>query len=34
MSVYDVTYKTIGHTHPGNSTAAGMGEYNPTKKGM
>ena len=34
MSVYDVTYKTLGHTHPGTSTAAAMGEYSPHKKRM
>ena len=25
MLVYDVTYETLGHTHPGISTAAEMG---------
>ena len=34
MSVYDVTYKNLGHTHPGISTAEDMGEYIPPKKGM
>ena len=34
MSVYDVTYETIGHTHPVISTAAEMGEYITPKKGM
>ena len=34
MSVYDVTNKTIGHTHPVIYTAADMGEYSPPKKGM
>ena len=34
MPVYDITYKTLGHTHPGISTAAKMGEYTPPKKGM
>ena len=34
MSVYDVTYETLGHTHPGISTAVDMGEYIPSKKGM
>ena len=34
MSVYDVTYETLGHTHPGISTEAEMGEYSPTKKGL
>ena len=34
MSVYDVTYKTLGHTYPGIYTASEMGEYSPSKKGM
>ena len=34
MSVYDVTYETLGHTHPVISTAAEMGENGPLKKGM
>ena len=34
MPVYDVTYKTLGHTQPEISTAADMGEYIPPKKGM
>ena len=34
MSVYNVTYKTLGHTHPGTSAAVEMGEYSPPKKGM
>ena len=34
MSVYEVTYKTLGLTHPGNSTAADMGEYILPNKGM
>ena len=34
MSVYDVTYKTLGHTHPGFSTATDMGKYSPHNKGM
>ena len=34
MSVYDVTYETIGHTYPVIYTAAEMGEYSPSKKGM
>ena len=33
MSVYEVIYKTLGHTHPGISTASGMGEYITPKKG-
>ena len=34
MSVYEVTYETLGHKHPGISTAADMGWYSLTKKGM
>ena len=34
MSVYDVTYKTLGNTHPGISTASEVGEYSLPKKGM
>ena len=34
MSVYDITYKTLGHTYPGIYTAAEMGENIPPKKGM
>ena len=34
MSVYDVTYKTLGHKQPGIYTAADMGEYSNSKKGM
>ena len=34
MSVYFVTYETLGHTHPRISTAAEMVEYSPSKKGM
>ena len=34
MSVYDVTYKTLSHTHPGISTSAYMEEYSPPNKGM
>ena len=34
MSVYDVTYETLGHTHSGIYTEADMGEYSPPKKGM
>ena len=34
MSVYDATYKTLGHTQPGIYTAAEMGEYSKSKKGM
>ena len=34
MSVYNVTYKTLGHTHPRISTAEEMGSYSPPKKGM
>ena len=32
MSIYDVTYKTLGHTYPGISTIAKMGENSPPKK--
>ena len=34
MSVYDVTYKTLGNTHPGISTPEDMGKYSPPKKGV
>ena len=34
MLVYDVTYETLGHTHPGISTAAEMGEYSMPTKGV
>ena len=34
MSVYDITYKTLGHTHHGIYTASEMGEYSLSKKGM
>ena len=34
MSVYDVTYETLGHTHTVISIASDMGEYIPPKKGM
>ena len=34
MPVYDVTYETLGHTPPGISTEADMGEYIPPKKDM
>ena len=34
MSVYDVTYETLGHKHPRISTTADMDEYIPPKKGM
>ena len=34
MSVYDVTYETLGHTHPEISTAEDMGEYSPPNKGI
>ena len=33
MSVYYVTYETLGHTHPVISTAEEMGEYSLPKKG-
>ena len=32
MSVYDVTYKTLGHTRPIISTAAEVDEYSLPKK--
>ena len=34
MSVYGVTYKTLGPTHPLIYTEADMGEYIPSNKGM
>ena len=34
MSVYDVTYETLGPTHPVICTSEYMGEYSPPKKGM
>ena len=34
MPFYEVTYKTLGHTHPGISTASEMVEYIPSKKGV
>ena len=34
MSVYEITYKTLDHTHPVISTAAYMGEYITYKKGV
>ena len=34
MSVYDVTYKTLGHTHPGMYIVADMDEYSQPKKGI
>ena len=34
MSVYDATYKTLGHTHPRIYTVADMGKYSPPHKGM
>ena len=30
LSVYDITYETLGHTHPGFFTAADKGECSPT----
>ena len=33
-SVYEITYKTISHTNPEFFTAAEMGEYTSSKKGM
>ena len=32
MSVYDVTYETLGYTHPVFYNAVEMGEYSPYKK--
>ena len=32
--IYDVTYETISHTHPGISTVADMVEYSPHNKGI
>ena len=32
MPVYDVTYKTLGHTHSGIFTAVEICEYIPPKK--
>ena len=32
MSVYDVAYKKLGHTHPVISNATKMGEHSPHKK--
>ena len=32
LSVYETTYKTIGHTHPVIVTASDKGEYSPPKK--
>ena len=34
MLVYDVTYGTLGHTHPGSYNAENMGVYIPSNKGM
>ena len=34
MPGYDVTYENLGHTHHGIYTAAEMGEYSPSKKGV
>ena len=34
MSVYDVTYKNLGHTHSGIYNAEDMGEYSTPNKGM
>ena len=33
-SVYEITYKTLGHTHPGIDTASYKGEDIPYKKDM
>ena len=34
MSVYGVTYETLGHTRPGVYTEADISENSPSKKGM
>ena len=34
MSVYDVTYKTLSHIHPGISTSEDIVGYIPPKKGV
>ena len=34
MSVCEISHKTLYHTHPRIDTAAEMGEYNPSEKGM
>ena len=34
MSVYDITYETLGHTHPRIYTILEMDEYRPPKKCM
>ena len=34
ISVYDITYKTLDHTHPVISNVADMGEYIPPNKGI
>ena len=34
MLVHDVTYKTLGHTHPVIFTAVDIGEYSTPKKWM
>ena len=34
MSVYDVTYETLGHTHSVITTAEDMVEYRPPNNGM
>ena len=33
MSVYEVTYKPLGHTHPVIYTELEIGEYTPYNKG-
>ena len=34
LSVYDITYNTLGYTHPGIVTTTEKGEYIPSKKRM
>ena len=34
LSVYDITYKTLDHTHPVIVTESEKGKYIPTKKDM
>ena len=34
ISIYDITYKNLGHTLPVISTASDMCEYSTPKKGM
>ena len=34
VSVYDIIYKILGHTHLWIYTTSDMGEYRPPKKGV